>query len=60
MQIKRNTLMWIVIAVLLVFVLYLTFANGDPSVASSTGGAGASAAKTAASTASYGGMVGGC
>jgi len=52
--------MWIIVAVLLVFVLYLTFANGDSSVVASTTSVATGTAKTATSTASYGGMVGGC
>ena len=56
MQIRKKTLMWIVIGILFLAVLFLTFkVSGDTSGVQATG----QVAKAAASSASSG-MVGGC
>lgn len=54
----RKVLMWAVIAVMFVLVLFLTFKAGAPSTNAAS--VAASTAGQAASSASYGGMVGGC
>jgi len=60
MEIKKKTMLWVVIGVLFVLALFMTFkAGASPSVATSTTQAASVAAKSAAST-PYGGMVGGC
>lgn len=61
MEMKRSTLIWIVIGVLFVVALYMIFKAGDTSVVQSTGSAAQVAARTAASSApASSGMVGGC
>ena len=56
-DINKKTLLWIVIAVLVIATLFLTFKAS--SIGTEAAQATASAARTAASTASSG-MVGGC
>ncbi len=57
MEIKRNTLLWVVIGALFIVALFLVFQAGASGSVQSVG-ATAQAAKTAA--VSSGGMVGGC
>ncbi len=54
MEIKKNTLMWVVIAVLFIATLFLTFKTGNIGTASSTTQVAAATARSAASQ-----MVGG-
>ncbi len=55
MKIDRNTLLWIIIAILAILVIYVVFFQGSSSQGALS--AGQSAGQAAAS---YGGMVGGC
>lgn len=57
MEISKNTIMWIIIAVLLVATLFLTFKTSSIGSSTSTAQAAGLAAKSAASSS---GMVGGC
>jgi len=57
MEIKKSTLMWIIIGVLLIATIFLTLKAS--SIGAGTAQATASAVRTAASSASSG-MVGGC
>ena len=56
-EIKKNTMLWIVIGILVIATIFLTFKVS--SIGTGVAQATASAARTAASTASSG-MVGGC
>lgn len=56
----KRILMWVIIAALFVAVVFMTFKVGAMTSGSSAIQAAGTAAKSAASTASYGGMVGGC
>jgi len=56
-EIKKSTLIWVVIGVLVIATIFLTFKAS--SIGTGAAQATASAAKTVASTASSG-MVGGC
>ena len=55
MQIKKKTMLWVIIAVMFIAVLFLTFKAGAVNTAVSTAGQAVSTVSTASS-----GMVGGC
>lgn len=61
MQMKKSTILWIVIGVLFVATLFLTFQAGDSSSVQASGNAAQLAARSAAASApASSGMVGGC
>ena len=56
MEIKKSTLLWVLIGVLFIVTLFLTFKTGSSGVGVATVKSASVATKTAASS----GMVGGC
>ena len=57
MKINRNTLLWIVIAILAILVIYVVFFQGGGA---STSGASSLSPTAGQAAQAYGGMVGGC